>query len=387
MTVGQEQLLALARLAIHPDSELPNALTDSSIDWKEVLEEAEKQSLAGVAFAGFKHWLASGASKQGDSPIDKRLYTKWFALAESIREDNLRLNRRTAQVCHNFAKDGLRTSVMKGQGNALLYGQELMLMRTSGDIDVWVEGGFQKVYDYVMRVSPTTKVDQMEIKFNAFSDTEVEIHYRPIILRHLLRNRRLQQFIGKQADKCFANRVQLLTTNREGEEAWKDAVITTIPFNIVHQLAHILLHLFSEGVGLRQVMDYYFQLVHAKDALEAKEKEEVVKVVKDLDLERLARALTWILTEYFGLEKDCRLWSANKEDGEFLLEEIMRTGNFGHTDERRPEGLKVGGLEFFLYVQKRNLALSRFDRTNWFWGSLWRIYYYFWRRIHGFTRI
>lgn len=387
MTVGQKQLLALVRLAIHPNGELPTVLVDCAIDWKEILEEAKKQSLVGVAFVGFKRWLASNAPKRHDSSIDKRLYTDWFALTESIREDNIRVNRRTAQVCHNFAKDGLRTSVMKGQGNALLYGHELMLMRTSGDIDVWVEGGFEKVYDYVMQKAPTTEVDQMEIKFNAFSETEVEIHYRPIIMRHLLRNRRLQQFIEKHAEKCFANRVQLLTTNREGEELWKDAVITTIPFNLVHQLAHILLHLFTEGVGLRQVMDYYYQLVHAKDTLEAKEKEEVVMVVKDLNLDRLAQALTWILTEYFGLEKVCQLWSANKEDGEFLLEEILRTGNFGHDDERRPGGLRVGGLKYFLYVQKRNLSLLRFDRTNWFWGSLWRIYYYFWRRIHGFTRI
>ena len=227
----------------------------------------------------------------------------------------------------------------------------------------------------------------MEIKFNAFSDTEVEVHYRPIILRHPFRNRRLQQFIDKHADKCFTHRVQLLSSNLEEEEIWKDAVITTIPFNLVHQLAHILLHLFNEGVGLRQVMDYYYQLVHAKDTLEPNEKEEVVKVVKDLNLERLAGALTWILIEYFGLQKDCQLWPTNKEDGEFLLEEILRTGNFGHDDERRPGKLKVGGLKYFLYVQQRNLELLRFDRTNWFWGSLWRIYYYFWRRIHGFTRI
>lgn len=387
MTIGQKQLLALVRLAIHPDSELPKVLMDNTIDWKEVLEEAKKQSLIGIAFAGFKVWLASGISKQSGSLIDKRTYADWYAMSETIRTDNLRLNKRTSQVCENFAKDGLRVSVMKGQGNALLYGKELMLMRSSGDIDVWVEGGFRKVYDYVMRLAPTTAVDQMEIKFNAFSDAEVEIHYRPIIMRHLLRNRRLQQFFEKHADNCFSNRIKLLTSNQEEGEIWKDAIITTIPFNLVHQLAHILLHLFTEGVGLRQVMDYYYQLEFAKDTLQPNEKEEVVTVVKALKLDRLACALTWILSECFGLQKDCQLWPADKDDGEFLLEEILRTGNFGQDDERRPGDLQVGGFKYFLYVQKRNLALSRFDRTNWFWGSLWRIYFFFWRIIHGFTRI
>lgn len=387
MTIGQEQLLALVKLAIHPEDEIPKELTDCKIDWKDVLEEAKKQSLIGIAFVGFKVWLSSATPKQEGSKIDKRLYAVWYSMCDAIRDDNLRLNKRSTQVCENFAKNGFRSSVMKGQGNALLYGDELMLMRSSGDIDVWVEGGFRKVYDYVMKVAPTTEVDQMEIKFNAFSDAEVEVHYRPIILRHPFRNKRLQKFIASKAEQCFNNRTQLLTVNNHGEEEMREAVITTIPFNLVHQLAHIQLHLFSEGLGLRQVMDYYYQLVHAKDVMTQDEKEEIIDVVKSIKLDTLAQALTWILSEYLGLPDNCKLWQPNEEDGQFLLEEILRTGNFGHSDDRRPDGLHVGGLKYFLYVQKRNLALSRFDRTNWLWGSLWRIYYYFWRRIHGFDRI
>ena len=386
MTIGQEQLLALVRLAIHPHGDVQKVLVDSAISWQEVLEEAKKQSLAGVAFVGFKHWLSSASAQESGSPIDKRLYADWFALCESIRLDNLRLNKRTAQVCRNFAKDGLRVSVMKGQGNALLYGEELSLMRTTGDIDVWVEGGFQKVYDYVMKKSPTKRVDQMEIAFDVFSDTEVEVHYRPIILRHFLRNRRLQKFIEANAEQCFTHYEQVLTADSEGKEVWRDVIVTTVPFNLVHQLAHILLHLFTEGVGLRQVMDYYYQLAHAEEVMSKEEKVEIRKVVSSVGLDKLAQALTWVLTEYFGLPEACRLWTPNKVDGRFLLDEILRTGNFGHDDKRRPEDLQVGGLQYFLYVQKRNLALLRFDRTNWFWGSLWRIYYYFWRHLKGFSR-
>ena len=129
-------------------------------------------------------------------------------------------------------------------------------------------------------------------------------------------------------------------------------------------------------------MDYYYQLVCAKKTLSKVEKEEIVEIVQSVKLDSLAKALTWILSACFGLPKECQLWESNEEDGRFLLEEIMQTGNFGHNDDRRPDNLQVGGLSFFMYVQKRNLRLS----TDWFWGSLWRIYYFLWRHWKGFER-
>ena len=388
MTKGQQQLIGLVRLAMHPNDigAIPRVLIQEDIDWNEIFGEAQKQSLTGIAFVGFKRWLSLDSGNKASSAINKRLFIQWAGLCEKIKYDNLLLNKRTSKVCENLAKDGFRSTIMKGQGNALVYSEDLSLMRSSGDIDVWVEGGYHKVYDYVQKIAPTKRVNQMEMDFNVFSDAEVEVHYRPFILRHPLRNLLLQKFVAAHAERCFSHQVKLLTLDKDGNEVWKTAAVTTIPFNLVHQLAHIHLHLFTEGVGLRQVMDYYYQLVHAGRTMSQDEKEEVVNLVKSVNLDRLAKALMWILSDCFGLPANCLLWEPDKNDGEFLLEEIMRSGNFGQKDERRPDGLQVGGLSFFLYVQKRNVALSRFDRTDWFWGSLWRIYYFCWRKWHGFER-
>ena len=384
MIISQKQLLALVRLAIHPEIEIPESLKVDSIDWKEVLEEAKKQSLIGVAFVGFKVWSASDYVKKSGTNIDKCLLTQWVGTCEKIREDNLLLNKRSAQVCKNFAKDGFRVSVMKGQGNALLYGDKLSLMRSPGDIDVWVEGGFDKVNDYVQKIAPTAHVSEKDIIFNVFSDTEVEVHYLPYIMRNPFSNRRLQKFFASQAEACFDNKVQLMAKNKDGEDVVVDAVVTTTSFNLVHQLAHIHRHLFAVGMGLRHVMDYYFQLVHAEKALSREEKDEVTRVVKSIGLERLASALTWILMEYFGLPKNCQLWEPNKEDGEFLLEDILKTGNFGQGEEHLRKGIRSGGFKSLVDVLKHNWAMMRFDRTDWFWGPMYRIYYFCWRKRKGF---
>ena len=384
MNISQRQLLDLVRLAIHPEIEIPESLKVDTIDWKEVLEEAIKQSLMGVAFVGFKAWSAADGVKKSGSTIDKRLLTQWVGTCEKIREDNLLLNKRTSQVCKNFAKDGFRTSVMKGQGNALLYGEKLSLMRSPGDIDVWVEGGFEKVYGYVQKVAPTNVVNEKEIEFNVFSDTSVEIHYRPFIIKQPFKNKILQKYLESKAEACYNNHVKLQTKSSDGEDTWMDAVITTIPFNLVQQMAHIKLHLFTGGIGLRQVMDYYYQLVQAENCLCPEEKKEVVDVVRAIGLERLAKALMWILSEFFFLPQACLLWVPCKEDGEYLLDKFLRTGSFEQDDKSKNRKIQRETFSSFYNIQKQNLKLLRFDRWDWFWGSLWRIYYFAWRKARGF---
>ena len=387
MNRAQEQLLELTKLAINSKVEFVLTQNTPTIDWKAVLNEAIKQSLVGIAFVGFKVWRVSASVKESGSTIDKSLLTQWVGFCEKIREENLLLNKRTAQVCSNFAKDGFRTSVMKGQGNAFLYGPELSLLRAPGDIDVWVEGGFEKVNDYVQKIAPTTHVSEKDIIFNVFSDTEVEVPYRPDIMRNPFRNRRLQKFFASQAEACFTNKVQLLAINKDGEETMADAFVTTTSFNLVHQLAHIQRHLFAVGMGLRHLMDYCFQLIQAEKILSRDEKDEVIRVVKTIGLDRLACALTWILAEHFGLPKKCQLWEPNKKDGEFLLEDILRTGNFGNGDENLRNGIRSGGFKSLIDVLKHNWAMSRFDHTDWFWGPLYRVYYYFWRKRRGYSAL
>lgn len=384
MKLAQEQLLALVRLAIHPEEDIPKVLRVDTFSWNEILEEAKKQSLMGVAFVGFKIWSASDYAKKSGAAIDKRLLTQWVGICEKIREDNLLLNKRTSQVCSNFAKEGFRTSIMKGQGNALLYGANLTLMRSPGDIDVWVEGGFEKVYSYVQKVAPTKKVNELEMDFNVFSDASVEVHYRPFIIKQPFKNRIFLKYLESKAESCYNNHVKLQTKNKDGADIWMDAIVSTIPFNLVQQLAHIKLHLFTGGIGLRQVMDYYYQLVHAERSLSPMEKKEVVDIVNSIGLERLAKALMWILVEHFHLLKICLLWEQCKEDGEYLLDKFLRTGSFEKDNKKKERKIKRETFSSFFNIQRQNLKLLRFDRWDWFWGSLWRIYHFAWRRFHGF---
>ena len=130
-------------------------------------------------------------------------------------------------------------------------------------------------------------------------------------------------------------------------------------------------------------MDYYFVLKTLSNSpLKGECADPVKKVVSDLGLNRFASALMWVLGHVFGLEERCMPWNPNEKDGSFLLNEIMRSGNFGHHDERIPKNMNY--WKSFWYLNIYNLRLIRFDYWSWFWTPIMRLKGFVWRKINGY---
>lgn len=184
-------------------------------------------------------------------------------MAAKIQQRNEVVNLQCVEVQQMTRKAVFRSYIMKGQGNAVLYNEDLKLLRQSGDIDVYLEGGLDKVLAYANTFAPTNEVNELEMHVKVFDDTEVEFHYRPFIMRNPFKNLKLQAFFAEEAVKCFGNKIAL--PNDVGE-----ITVPTRTFNLVHQMVHIYHHLFTEGIGLRQLMDYYFviQASNADDVVE-----------------------------------------------------------------------------------------------------------------------
>ena len=53
--------------------------------------------------------------------MPRGLMMQWFALAEHIRQRNEVMNRRCVEVQRMLEKEGMKSSILKGQGIAELY--------------------------------------------------------------------------------------------------------------------------------------------------------------------------------------------------------------------------------------------------------------------------
>ena len=350
--------------------------TPTADEWGELYAMAKKQSLVGVCFAGVQK-LNNLPHQQGDErgALPEVLYLTWMGMAAKIQQRNEVVNRQCVELQERLCEEDFRSCILKGQGNAENYGS-LALLRQSGDIDIWLEGGYEKVMAWVQKVAPTNEVNQHHAHFDCFPDTEVEVHYYPFVLNNPFKNRVLRKFFSQSESTQFCNHVSLLDGST--------IVAADNSFNLVFQLVHIFHHLFTEGIGLRQLMDYYFVLRTLYDPTTQlrNKNENVLRVVSHLGLNRFASALMWVLCEVFGMEEKDMLCKPNEKDGRFLLHEIMMAGNFGHHDERVPKNMSY--WKSFWYLNFQNLRLIRFDYWSWFWTPIMRVKGFVWRKINGY---
>ena len=222
--------------------EIPSSLKEA--DWKELYAIAKKQCLVGVLFDGIKKLPAEHVV------MEKELLLHLMAESQMLEKANVRLNDAAIQVSGWFRKKGFRTCILKGQGNALMYPNPYS--RTPGDIDIWVEGGDKRVISFVRSISPHEKACYHHIEFPSYKGVEVEVHYRPSFLLCFWHNRKLQKYYERVKEEQFSHRVML---EEQGEIA-----IPMVEFNLIFQLTHIFSHLMNEGIGLRQILDYYYVL-------------------------------------------------------------------------------------------------------------------------------
>lgn len=404
----------LLQIAIGNRKELTRQLTDD--EWASMYGLCEKQALLGIAFAGVER-----LPKEQYPPFD--VLAEWVHDAQVAKDRNEKLSKECTYVCELLAKNGISSCVIKGQSNIINYPGHLKEHRTCGDIDLWclprnndrIHKGIANIVEYARRYRlehnqpdiPWHRVLYYHVEINLDSGTEVELHYRPSYLNCFWRNIRLQNW--------FENNRQF-----ESLKSPEGFPIPTNSFNAIYQLLHIYKHLFEEGIGLRQILDYYMVLSRLGDErlevrderlevcrppqspcvggevrderLEVRDKSlevrderlEIMRVIERLGMKKFASAMMYVLQTVFAMPDEYLICKPDEKEGKFLLNEIIQAGNFGKYDKRikRVEGsyLKVQCNHAF-EKWKHNLRLIAHYPEEVLWEPVFRLYHFVWRKF------
>jgi hypothetical protein len=329
-------------------------------EWEELLKVTGKHNLLGVTFPAIDELHDS-------IEIPLSIYSRWAMMAEKIAKRNEVQTKTIRSLHEKFNADGFRNCLLKGQGAALRYPDPTL--RQCGDIDIWLEGDRQAIVDYIRTMCPVKKIVYHHLDANMIPQMGVEVHFTPTWMNAPGANRRLQRWFAANAGEQFSN------YNRE-----LGFCVTTASFDAVYMLLHIYRHVLEEGVGLRQLLDYYYVLKQ----LSEEQREKVRSDLKLLKMQGFAAAVMWVLKEVFALEDGLMLCVPDPGEGAFLLDEILRAGNFGRYDPRNAHAKGEGLLAHGRRKVGRSFRYFVHYPSEVFWMPFFILWQYFWRRRHNY---
>lgn len=347
---------------------MSNVVAD--IDWEQLYSFASKQAILGFCFDGIERLGKEYPKELKLNPIGRELLMTWMGKAQQIRRQNVMVNGVAAKLYSKFREDGLRCCILKGQGNALMYPNPYS--RTPGDIDVWVNASREEITEYAKCHFNL----EDDIRFHHFETTmdgvPVELHFFPCTMNNPLYHARLQKWFKRNADLQCSNVVCL-------PDGIGEIAIPTTAFNVIYQLTHLYHHFFDEGIGMRQIVDYYYvvnndELLVIRDTLQ--------RELKHLGLWKFAKAVMYVLHEALGLSEKKMIAPMDEKRGKLLLAEILNGGNFGQHFTKYGHFTQQGMAKKYFLKIWRNMHFVRYFPAEALSEPIFRTWHFFWRLKH-----
>ena len=320
-------------------------------EWDNFYCFCQRQSILGVGFQALEKW-------NGEIKPSQHLIYRWLSVVSEIESRNIAMNEECLTIQSIFGQKGFTTCILKGQGNALLYNKPLR--RQSGDIDIWVGGKIRPVILFLEERYKDVHIGYHHTEAKEQRNVDIEVHYRPTWFNSPIRNSRLQKWFATEGKK------QLKMENEY-------IIVPDLAFNTVYQLAHIFNHFIQEGVGMRQIIDYYY-------VLQNRESKDVMPLLDKFGLSRFAGAMMYVMQTIFLLPEKKLLCAPDVYEGDFLLKEILVSGNFGRYDARNKVLHQKSGVIRKFYQMKRSLRYLR-SYPEEVLCSPFRIYHVIWRTM------
>ena len=330
-------------------------------DWLSLYTEAQRQAIGGILLDGVEKVIAFGEDKPN-------FLMQWISQVLALENRNRLLDARCKEITKVFNELGLRSCVLKGQGVARLYPNPLR--RQCGDIDLWVEGKRDDIYKTLKARWKVGDTVIHHADVDIFKDTPTEIHFVPSFAYSPFLYRRYKRFFKRWADRQFAN--------------YNESVGFACPtpdFNAVYSLMHIFHHVLHEGIGLRQLLDYYYIL----RSLDKEQRVQVFEEMRHMGLAKFAEAVMYVEQQMFGLEPEFLLCKANERLGKQLLAEIELAGNFGKYDKRNQHVNRKSRMDVYLHNVKRNFVFFKFAPSEVLWAPIWKPCHFVWRKLKGYS--
>lgn len=337
------------------------------MDWQKLYSFASKQALLGLCFEGIERLGKEHPEELKQNPVRREQLMTWMGKAQQIHRQNMKVNAVAGKLFAMLREDGMRCCILKGQGNALMYPNPYS--RTPGDIDVWINASRERIMEYASKKFELGDDIRLQHLETSLDGVPVELHFFPCSMNNPIYHARLQKWFRRNADLQCSHIVRL--PDRAG-----DVAVPMTAFNVIYQLTHLYHHFFDEGIGMRQIIDYYY-VVNNDELLVIRN--TLQRELKHLGLWKFAGAVMYVLHEALGLPEEKMIAPMDEKRGKLLLAEILNGGNFGqHFTKYGHFTQQRMAKKYFLKIW-RNMHFVRYYPAEALSEPIFRTWHFFWR--------
>lgn len=287
---------------------------NEDVDWDEVYQLAQEQSIQGLVLAGVEHLNVKPP---------KGLLLRWIGEAQVVEQQNSEMNAFVAEFFEKIRKEHIYAILVKGQGVAQCYEQPLL--RTCGDVDLFLsEEDYNKAKALLVTLASKVKTEYESSKHLGMTIVgwTVELHGS---LRGSL-SRRINRELECIQDDTF---------KRNDVRVWDNGGVSIYLLgkenDIVYVFAHFLNHFYKEGVGLRQICDWCRLLWTYRDEID---KKKIEGRIRRMGLVSEWKAFGAYAVEYLGMPTEAMpMYEPSAKwvkKAERINDFIMSVGNMGH---------------------------------------------------------
>lgn len=340
-------LLSLVRLGLGHHASIEN----KRINWEQIKALAIHQVVSAVVLDGIEKLPEAMRPPKG-------ILLEW--IGESLHNYEKRYSlycRAIAELAFFYNSHGFKMMVLKGYTSSLDWPKPVH--RPCGDIDIW-QFGKQKEADELLRKEKGTKIDKSHHHHTVFQwgDFTVENHYDFINVHHHKSNVEYEKIL-KELGQDDSKSIEVC-----GEKVY----LPSPDLHALFLLKHLMLHFASEGISIRQLLDWAFFV--------EKHGEEVDWSMVDITLEKYGMKemygiLNAICVEELGFCASIFSFvQFNPLTKEKVLKDIMQTRL---SDEKSSCIFK---RLFFRYRRWKNNGWKHelcFKESMWsaFWAGVW----------------
>lgn len=324
---------------------IDTSLFEGDVNWKSIMWLAEEQTVSALVFDGI-------ALLPKSCVPDKEILLDWFGRVVYIEQENKRLNNGIAEVVRRYNAKGVHPVLLKGQGIGQYYRNPLH--RNAGDIDLYFPNGIEEP-------------NRIAAAWSGVSFHEETLHHVAFTWKNLVvENHRSYFNFYSPSNQRRWEEVKSMIPLTDCETLSLDNSTIPVPspqMNALYIFLHLWHHCQQKGIGIRHVCDWACLWSACESRID---KAFFLKTVTMLPVIRPMTAVAWIAENYLGLDRnviplDTTTRQAQK-DGEFLLNDILRMGNFGRATDMMKgfqRGRHLTNLRTYFLAFKRQMTLFR----------------------------